>query len=224
MESSNFYTDCFFDDGYIFVKLKYEICGINKFVLEVGKINEDNIFSLKYFLIYDTENNFHEHFLEVVSQTGVKDFFNNLSFEGKFFLDIDNLKGEKIGEIRPYNKDSDDILNQSNISEYKQHIPQNDYIPIKEKFTEAPKIGLQNVGATCYMNATIQCLCQIEKLVDHFKSNQEIDKIIKSYKDNNKDCLTKSFKNLIENLWPTDKKFYDKKYNFENSNNKYFVP
>ena len=40
---------------------------------------------------------------------------------------------------------------------------------IKEEFIYPPQIGLQNVGATCYMNATLQCFCQIEKLVKYFK-------------------------------------------------------
>jgi len=74
------------------------------------------------------------------------------------------------------------------------------------------------------MNATIQCFCQIEKLVDYFKSHQRINNIIDEYKNKNEDCLTTSFKYLIENLWPTDESYQDKKYNLKNSNNKYFVP
>ena len=41
----------------------------------------------------------------------------------------------------------------------------------------------------------------------------------------NQDCLTKSFKNLIENLWPTEGSAYlNKKYISKNSKNKYFIP
>ena len=32
--------------------------------------------------------------------------------------------------------------------------------------------GLQNIGATCYMNATIQCLAHVEKLVDNLLKNR----------------------------------------------------
>ena len=41
----------------------------------------------------------------------------------------------------------------------------------------------------------------------------------------NQDCLTASFKNLIENLWPSeDSAYLNKNYISKNSNNKYFIP
>ena len=122
------------------------------------------------------------------------------------------------------NSKNNNIINEKKYNKINNNFNENLSFSIKKKFTEPPKIGLQNVGATCYMNATIQCLCQIEKLVNYFKSNPKIDKIIKEYKNDNKVCLTESFKYLIENLWPTDNKYYDKKYNSENTNNKYFIP
>ena len=97
-------------------------------------------------------------------------------------------------------------------------------VPIVQKFDKAPRIGLQNVGATCYMNATLQCLCQIERLVDHFRLSSRILEIIEKYKNKKEDSLTDSFKYLIENLWPSDKKYYNKIYNHKNQNNEYFVP
>ena len=123
MQLSNYYTDCFFDDGYVFIKLKNEICGLDKFVLEVGKINDDNIFNLEFFLIYNKESNFHEHILYIVQPIGIKNFFNSLIFGDKMYLDIGNLKGEIIGEICPYNEKDNDILNNnSSFSEYERRI------------------------------------------------------------------------------------------------------
>jgi ubiquitin C-terminal hydrolase len=73
------------------------------------------------------------------------------------------------------------------------------------------------------MNATLQCLSQIEKLVNYFKYRGKVEIVIKKMK--NQDCLTESFKNLIENLWPTEgSKYLNKKYISKNSNNKYFIP
>ena len=70
-------------------------------------------------------------------------------------------------------------------------------------------IGLQNIGATCYMNATLQCFCHIVKFVNFFKYNKQA---IEIYEKNKKDKLSYSFKILIEELWPnkinTNKKFY----------------
>jgi ubiquitin C-terminal hydrolase len=163
------------------------------------------------------------------SQIGIKQFIKTLNFKSQNFQKIENLNGQEIGYICLY-KYNDSIQNDTeslatNITD--QQIDEiNKYIPIKQKFNKPPGIGLQNVGATCYMNATLQCLCQIEKLVDHFKSYERINSIINDYKVRGEDCLSTSFKNLIENLWPTDAKYIEKnkKYNRENTNNKYFIP
>ena len=60
-----------------------------------------------------------------------------------------------------------------------------------------PHIGLVNIGATCYMNATLQCFCHIEKFINFFKYNPQAKNI-------NKNNLSSSFKILIDNLWPDD--------------------
>ena len=61
-------------------------------------------------------------------------------------------------------------------------------------FVSTPKIGLQNIGATCYMNSTLQCLCHIEKFINFFKYDSQVIDITKKDKENN---LTSSFKLLI---------------------------
>ena len=79
-------------------------------------------------------------------------------------------------------------------------IKENKIIPIKktskirELFKHCPGIGLQNIGATCYMNATLQCFCHIERFVNYFKYNHNVINLVKGNKQN----LTSSFKLLIE--------------------------
>ena len=70
-------------------------------------------------------------------------------------------------------------------------------------------IGLQNIGATCYMNATLQCFCHIVKFVNFFKYSKQA---IEIYEKKEQDKLSYSFKILIEELWTnkmnTNKTFY----------------
>jgi hypothetical protein len=51
--------------------------------------------------------------------------------------------------------------------------------------------GLQNVGATCYMNATLQCLYHVKQLSEALVNDDKIDEKLE---------LTYSFKKLIEEL------------------------
>ena len=79
---------------------------------------------------------------------------------------------------------------------------------------ERKKIGLQNIGATCYMNATLQCFAHIKEFVKFFKHNKDQLNIL-----NNKDTLSYSFKLLIDELCPdendTSKKTYYAPYEFK---------
>ena len=111
----------------------------------------------------------------------------------------------KLKNIIPYNKwnNSNDEYN----LDYQTNTPE-----IKINFIFPPKIGLQNIGATCYMNATLQCFCHIEKFVNYFKYSQHVISMVR----NNKNNLTSSFKLLIEKLWPNN---YDESYS-----QKYYAP
>ena len=87
---------------------------------------------------------------------------------------------------------------------------------IKFNFDYCPGIGLQNIGATCYMNATLQCFAHIEKLINFFKyssqvNNPEEKNKIKDDK-NQTNLLYPSFKILIDKLWPNDYLTIKEKY------------
>ena len=74
-------------------------------------------------------------------------------------------------------------------------------------------LGLENIGATCYMNATIQCLCHVSNIKNYFQDKQSV------YNDtNNKKCeLTKEFHKVLINLWkePSGNKKYYKPEDFK---------
>ena len=54
-------------------------------------------------------------------------------------------------------------------------------------------VGLNNIGATCYMNATLQCLSNTKKLTEYF---------LKEFKnDNSNKIMTNEYYKVIKNLW-----------------------
>ena len=78
-----------------------------------------------------------------------------------------------------------------------------------KSFITPPLIGLENIGATCYMNATLQCLSQTEVLTNYFLNEKNVNKIINNNiakKNPNQPQLSPSYLNLINNLWKLQNK------------------
>ena len=229
MEFKNNFCDCYYVEEYMFIKLNKLITGSNKIIFEVGHIDDsNNTFILEYLILYPNNKDFEKHFKYLKTfgiKKNFKDFQSNSEGLKSLQIEVEILDYINKNGKNPSNNSNNIITNNNFGLNYDKHkrIVDN-YIPIRKQFSKAPQIGLQNVGATCYMNATIQCFGQIEKLVDHFKSYSKICDTIENYKIKREDCLTEAFKYLIENLWPTNIKYNDKKYNLENTNNKYFVP
>ena len=76
-----------------------------------------------------------------------------------------------------------------------------------ELYIQPTLIGLNNIGATCYMNATLQCLSQTEDLTNYFllkKSEKYINSINEQLLSKNECCLSKVYLELVQKLW--DKK------------------
>ena len=104
---------------------------------------------------------------------------------------------------------------------------------IKNLFSKPPLMGLDNIGATCYMNATLQCLCNIQKFVDYFKFNKHLIEKVKNNLIQGDEKLSSSFKLLIEKLWPDRLYYYYNNDNtahvgfnntFTNKNNESYAP
>ena len=92
------------------------------------------------------------------------------------------------------------------------------------KFPEPPLIGLENIGATCYMNATLQCLSNINLLTGFFLFNKNYFSNI-SYQSPEKP-ISKAFSDVIYHLWnPNEPNKYYAPHYFKNvlsSKNKLF--
>ena len=74
-------------------------------------------------------------------------------------------------------------------------IQRENYIKEIEKKSKVVLIGLNNIGATCYMNATLQCLSNSKQLTEYFLNNY--------IKDSNK-VMANEYYEVLRNLWNPD--------------------
>jgi len=71
-------------------------------------------------------------------------------------------------------------------------------------FTKPTLIGLNNIGATCFMNSTLQCLSQTKEITIYFLKPKNKNEIINnniSCQNKNEYQLSPVFLELIQNLW-----------------------
>jgi ubiquitin C-terminal hydrolase len=117
--------------------------------------------------------------------------------EGQYIIDDGNFNDKSKREIITFEEyllkiPTEDYINHIEEKIEKINLENSDEI----KMPETNKIGLQNIGSTCYMNATLQCFCHIRKFISYFKK-------INSNKLS-QNSLSISFKNLIDHLWSED--------------------
>ena len=97
--------------------------------------------------------------------------------------------------------------------------PKKNAIQPIEKYKKPTLIGLQNIGATCFMNATLQCLSQTKRLTNYFLNEEHLPIIINNniaLNDPNQLQLSPVYFELLENLWNKEGESYYAPYNFMN--------
>ena len=194
--------ECYFTNNKLCIQLPKQLNNRNSssVLFLYGSLNNNHIFKARYILEYYSEIIFKNNFNLAEGNSGFDRYVESFKFldsNKDILIDIDN---NHIGFIY-------DLF----------------YKPKPFPRNLLPKLGLANIGATCYMNATLRSLAQIEKLVYYFKNKQNIQTIdysIAKCKQNKKDSLTESFKILIDNLWP---EFYNSNLK-KNNNNYYYEP
>jgi len=183
-----------------------EINNIN-YMCVISKIDENNNFVNEYLLIYKNQNYYIQHFGKIKSQ--LNNFLRSLSFmKGTSPIVVNGFV--ELGLVIQLAGQNDDL-------EYFPPIPL-EIIKINEDFQSKPLIGFENIGATCYMNATIQCLCNIKNFAAYFKYNNHLKTIVEN--DVNKEKLCSAFKRLIENSYPYELSQNFKNYKMKNPNKK----
>ena len=73
-------------------------------------------------------------------------------------------------------------------------------------------VGLNNVGATCYMNATLQCLSNVGELTQFLLDSNRIN----TMKSNPNYKLTNAYAEVLQNLWSGNSIKDYSPYNFKN--------
>ena len=107
--------------------------------------------------------------------------------------------------LENYNKNFNDKINDRYNEKELQLINSIGYI--SAKLDEEPKIGLNNIGATCYMNATLQCLSHTLKLSNYFLSPKH-----ENFINSDENILSKSYLEVLKRLWI--KQYNDNKSNY----------
>ena len=245
MRKDENFIDCSIREGKVIVFYPYSKFQNNKYVYQIGSINQDNTFIPEYLIIYmknnshfdkikynlnnylsSLENQFVNGICPIIKEPSFLSSFEELGkiinlsqinngsivasnnqYEGKMDLDNDydnygNNNFKKPGKKGIIINTDENKKNNSKIQKYNLE-EQTVVRDIKSNFSLPPLIGLDNIGATCYMNATLQCLCNIQKFVNYFKYNKYLKEKVKTdllYTNNM--LLSSSFKLLIEELWP----------------------
>ena len=219
---------CIFHDGKIIINYPSKIFKNEVFISLIGELDAQNIILPQYILMYSDQYKRKQHIDKI--KKNLSEFLENYPFNENYKSDIINENKRQIGIIIKYdlndNKPFIDNTNSNPTPNDDSTPPEpTDPIPppvppepptpdksesIKNNFNEAPLIGLQNIGATCYMNATLQCFSHIEKFVNFFKYNSQSKSIFNSKPDS----LTYSFKLLIDKLWPNNLDPNNKPYTY----------
>ena len=211
--------ECIFTLGKLIINYPDKILGNKEYISMIGGLNEKDIFQPEYILIYQSSYKRKPHIDKIKSN--IIEFIESFNFSESKKSDIILDKKIEMGIIVKYDTNNNNVIIPNPnptptidpippkpIPEPIPNDPGDDVAPIpiprpktiRDYFNESPLIGLQNIGATCYMNATLQCFSHIEKFVDFFKYHQQPLSIYNS----NSNTLTYSFKKLIDNLWPNN--------------------
>ena len=175
-------------------------------------INDSYQYNIKYILV--TSNNFLEQCIKEILQIyqgNLEQYFINKLKLNLSQLNIPqtitNKSNEKIIgyflSLFPYDKGFE--------------IP-HDPVPIPPIDPPIPTnegkhcLGLENIGATCYMNATLQCLCHVISLKNYFLNEKRVENDLL----NKNAQLTRCFCQLINTLWKNSELQYFAPHDFKN--------
>ena len=168
-----------------------------KILEEIKRKEQEQMIKIEY---SEKEKNYLEEKNKLINNMNLlNNRIKQLENDNKKINDL-NLKNiTTINQIKNQNKDLNDKIMKK---DEEINILKNEIINLRKKIDEITKpkepilIGLNNIGATCYMNATLQCLSNTKQLTDYF---------LKTYKDKPDNIMTNEYHELIVNLWNQEK-------------------
>ena len=123
----------------------------------------------------------------------------NIDSQNPLFQSIDN------DMLINYLDKNKEIKNKNNLIYQKPSIKEKKEEEKEEEEVQKPiLIGLNNIGATCFMNSTLQCLSQTKSLTDYFLNEKNTDRIINNniyIQNKNELQLSPAYLDLIKKLW-----------------------
>ena len=143
-----------------------------------------------------------------------KDLFKNVFWALKLKKEFNNINSnnapkEKInGKINiEINTSEEKIEDQRNLGTTMTE--PNKEVKVELKKNLAPNIGLGNIGATCYMNATLQCFKHLRRLRHYLLYNFKVLRYNKHKKE-----ISYALAEVIKNLWenPENIQYFEPKY------------
>ena len=186
--------------------------------VENNRVSYNNIYYKKNIKEEDEIKQFNKR--EKLIKEKEKEINNKIMFLENKEEELENMfeENKKVMDMNIY-------LNKKN-QELENEIKQNE-IKLKEilskikKYNKEPEpldlykaptlIGLNNIGATCFMNATLQCLSQTKNLTNYFLKKINQNKIYEKQNQTlNELQLCPIYLELIQNLW--DKNNMNKSY------------
>ena len=134
--------------------------------------------------------------------TNLKEELNENNEKGKFDISEKNQDFDEQSKVEHKSPEREVI------TDYESERPSIKIVERKTINNSTILIGLANIGATCYMNATLQCLSNTDKLTNYFLKEFKYDKSDDTKK------ITNQYYRLIHHLWDkyTDKKDYAPKH------------
>ena len=162
----------------------------------------------EYLIIFDDKELMDQE-IKIIKEKGIEEYLTDMNLnldEHSLQYLIDEKNMTMIGKVYIINKGQ---YNRNNIKNINNNVinnnSSNNNIPLNNTYeysnTRIEKInpcrlGLDNIGATCYMNATLQCLCNVIQLQKYFLNNTRFNSHAK---------LSKAFSIVMQNLYDTKK-------------------